>query len=124
MVFVLTSGERHEAIAFDDLLRGGKVKRQGRGRPKSRFRDFLGDKAYSSQNIRTKLRAKGVTPIIPRKSNEKNQERFNRGLYRERNRVERLINRLKQNRRIATRYEKYAVNYLAMLTIGSILLWL
>ena len=94
MVFVLTSGERHEAIAFDDLLRGGKVKRQGRGRPKSRFRYFLGDKAYSSQNIRTKLR------------------------------VERLINRLKQNRRIATRYEKYAVNYLAMLTIGSILLWL
>ena len=38
------------------------------------------------------------------------------GKYRERNRVERLINRLKQNRRIATRYEKYAVNYLAMLT--------
>ncbi|NEO02832.1 MAG: transposase, partial [Moorea sp. SIO3I7] len=41
-----------------------------------------------------------------------------------RNRIERLINRLKQNRRIATRYEKYAVNYLAMLTIASILLWL
>jgi transposase len=105
------------------LLRGGKVKRQGRGRPKSRFRYFLGDKAYSSQNIRAKLRAKGVTPIIPRKSNEKGRS-INRGLYRERNRVERLINRLKQNRRIATRYEKYAVNYLAMLTIASILLWL
>ncbi|NEQ17109.1 MAG: transposase [Moorea sp. SIO3E2] len=42
---------------------------------------------------------------------------------RERNRVERLINRLKQNRRIATRYEKYAINYQAMLTIASILLW-
>jgi len=46
------------------------------------------------------------------------------GLYRERNQVERLINRLKQNRRIAIRYEKYAVNYLAMLTIASIILWL
>lgn len=46
------------------------------------------------------------------------------GLYRERNRVERLINRLKQYRRIATRYEKYAVNYLAMLMIGAIRLWL
>ena len=42
----------------------------------------------------------------------------------QRNRVERLINRLKQFRRIATRYEKRAVNYLAMLTIGMILLWL
>lgn len=46
------------------------------------------------------------------------------GLYRERNRVERLINRLKQYRRIATRYEKYAVNYMAMLMIGAIRLWL
>ncbi len=124
MVFVITSGERHDTIAFDELLAGGKVKRMGRGRPKSRFRYFLGDKGYSSQAIREKLRFRGATPIIPRKSNEKKRERFNRGLYRERNRVERLINRLKQNRRVATRYEKYAVNYLAMLTIASILLWL
>jgi len=106
------------------LLKGGKVKRKGRGRPKSRFRYFLGDRAYSSQLIRQKLRKKGAKPIIPRKSNEKKRERFNKGLYRERNQVERLINRLKQNRRIATRYEKNAVNYLAMLTIASIILWL
>ncbi len=46
MVFVLTAGERHEVIAFDDLIDGGKVKRIGRGRPKFRFRYFLGDKAY------------------------------------------------------------------------------
>jgi transposase len=44
--------------------------------------------------------------------------------YRERNRVERCINRLKQFRRVATRYEKLAVNYLAMITIAAILLWL
>jgi transposase len=44
--------------------------------------------------------------------------------YRERNKVERLINRLKQNRRVATRYEKRAVNYLAMITLGMILLWI
>jgi transposase len=49
---------------------------------------------------------------------------FDREAYRERNRVERLINRLKQFRRIATRYEKRAVNYAAMLTIGMSLLWL
>ena len=49
---------------------------------------------------------------------------FDRAAYRLRNRVERLINRLKQFRRIATRYEKRAANYLAMLTIGMILLWI
>lgn len=124
MVFTVTSGERHDTVPFDDLLEGGKVKRKSRGRPKSRFRYFLGDRAYSSQNIGQKLRKKGATPIIPRRSTEKKRERFNRGLYRERNQVERLINSLKQNRRIATRYEKYAVNYLAMLTIASIILWL
>jgi transposase len=47
-----------------------------------------------------------------------------RYIYRERNRIERLINRLKQFRRIATRYEKRAANYLAMITIAAILLWL
>jgi len=43
----MSNGERHEAIAFKDLMQGGKVKRTGRGRPKSRPRYFLGDKAYS-----------------------------------------------------------------------------
>ncbi|MDP8939944.1 MAG: IS5/IS1182 family transposase, partial [Actinomycetota bacterium] len=43
--------------------------------------------------------------------------------YRQRNLVERLINRLKQFRRVATRYEKRAVNYRAMLTIAAIVLW-
>ena len=50
--------------------------------------------------------------------------RFDRAADRERNRVERLINRLKQHRRIATRYEKRALNYLAMIIIGFILLWI
>jgi transposase len=44
--------------------------------------------------------------------------------YRERNRVERLIGRLKQSRRVATRYEKLAANYLAMLHLAAIRLWL
>jgi transposase len=49
---------------------------------------------------------------------------FNREIYRKRNIVERAINRLKQFRRIATRYEKLAANYTAMITIASIILWL
>ena len=109
---------------FPELAKGGKVKRQGRGRPKHRSRYIVGDKAYSSREIRQQLRQSGTTAVIPKRSNEKRRGRFNRGLYRERNQVERLINRLKQYRRIATRYEKYAVNYLAMLMIGAIRLWL
>ena len=63
-------------------------------------------------------------PVIPTKSNERRDPAFDRTAYRERNRVERLINKLKQFRRIATRYEKRAANYLAMITLASILLWL
>lgn len=124
MHFVLTGGERHETVAFPELVQGGKVKRQGRGRPKYCSRYLVGDKAYSSQEIRRQLRRSSTTPVIPKRSNEKRYGHFNRGLYQERNRVERLINRLKQYRRIATRYEKYAINYMAMLMIGAIRLWL
>ncbi len=122
--FVLTSGERHDVVAFPALLKGGRVKRLLQGRPKHRSRYLVGDKAYSSSEIRQQLRRQGTTPVIPKRSNQKRRGRFNRGLYRERNLVERLINRLKQYRRVATRYEKYAINYLTMLMIGAIRLWL
>jgi transposase len=62
--------------------------------------------------------------VIPRKSNERRASRCDRAAYRERNRVERLINRLKQFRRVATRYEKLAASYLAMVTIAAVLMWL
>jgi transposase len=61
---------------------------------------------------------------IPRRSTEPHTGRFDQQGYRLRNRVERLINRLKQCRRVATRYEKLAANYQAMLTLASSLLWL
>ncbi len=61
---------------------------------------------------------------IPRKQNERRTGPSDREQSRERKRVGRLINRLKQFRRIATRYEKRAVNYKAMLTLAAILLWL
>jgi transposase len=65
-----------------------------------------------------------MRPVIPTKATEPPQRHFDRELYRERNRVERGINRLKPYRRVATRYEKLAVNYLAMVTIAAILIWL
>lgn len=124
MQFVLTPGQTSDVKGFSKLNLGGKLKRRAQGRPKQRPRYFLGDKAYDSQAIRRILRRQGTTPVIPKRKNAKHKPRFNRGLYRERNRIERLINRLKQSRRIATRYEKRAENYLAMLTIAAILIWL
>jgi len=63
--------------------------------------------------------------VIPSKADQPRQRTFDKAAYRERNRVERCFNRLKGFRRVATRYEKRDVNYLAMVTIAAIvLLWL
>lgn len=124
ITFILTPGQRHEAVVFEQLLRQGEVKRSGPGRPRLRPERIVGDKGYSSGSNRRFLRRRGIRGTIPRRSNERRRGKFDRNIYRERNRVERTINRLKQFRRVATRYEKRAENYLAMLTIAAILLWL
>jgi transposase len=71
---------------------------------------------------RTKSR-RGVGYTIPCRSDETGIGSFNRALYKQRNSIERLINRLKQFQQVATRYEKRAVNFLAMITFASIVLW-
>ncbi len=121
---MLTGGERHEQTALEALLDRGAIRRPERGRPRLRPRRTAGDKGYSSPTARRHLRRRHIRPVIPSKSNQRRQPNFDRAAYRRRNRVERLINRLKQFRRIATRYEKRAANYLAMVTIGMVLLWL
>ncbi len=124
LTVVLTGGQRNEQIALEAVLDQGAVRRPGRGRPRLRPRRLAGDKAYSSPTARRRLRRRHIRPVIPTKSDQPRQPDFDRAAYRLRNRVERLINRLKQARRIATRYEKRALNYLAMIHIGMILLWL
>ena len=121
---VLTGGERHEQVALEALLDRGAIRRPGRGRPRLRPRRAAGDKGYSSPTARRHLRRRHIRAVIPSTSNQRRRPGFDRAAYRRRNRVERLINRLKQFRRIATRYEKRAANYLAMVTVGMILLWL
>jgi transposase len=124
LTLVLTPGQRHEAVAFEQLMEQGAVKRTGRGRPRLRPRRIVADKGYSSRKIRQYLRRRGIRVTIPRKQNERRSGPFDRAIYRLRNRVERLINRLKQFRRVATRYEKRAHNYAAMWTLAAITLWL
>lgn len=124
MTFVLTPGQVHESQVFERVMEGGAVHRLGPGRPKQRPHRVSGDKAYSNRAIRAYLRRHGIRVTIPRKADEHRRGSFDRQLYKERNRIERLINRLKQNRRLATRYEKRGENYRAMWLIGAILLWL
>jgi len=124
VVIAVTPGQRHDQTMLAPLLEGGAVKRPGRGRLRVRPARVAGDKGYASRKARRYLRRRGIGAVIPRKKGERPDPRFDREAYRARNRVERLINRLKQWRRIATRYEKRAVNYRAMLTIAASLLWL
>jgi transposase len=121
---VLTGGERHEQMALEALLDQGAIRRTGPGRPRFRPRRVAGDKGYSSPTARRRLRLRRITPVIPTRKDQRRLAEFDREAYRERNRIERLINRLKQFRRMATRYEKRAASYLAMVTLAMILLWL
>ena len=124
MIVVLTEGQRHEQPVLPTLMERGAVKRRGRGRPRIRPDRVAGDKGYSSPTIRRYLRERRIGAVIPTKADQAPDPTFDRAAYRERNAVERTINRLKQFRRVATRYEKRAANYLAMVTIAAVLLWL
>lgn len=104
-------------------MESGAVKREERGRPRIRPERVVGDKGYSSKQNRRYLRKRGIGAVIAHRDDEYRGGYFDKEAYRQRNIVERLINRLKQFRRVATRYEKRAVNYRAMLTIAAIVLW-
>jgi transposase len=82
---------------------------------------LAGDKGYSSKAIRAWLAQRGIQDVVPTRSNEVRDESFDRDQYRQRNVVERCIGWLKENRRIATRFEKLAIHYMAMLDIAMIL---
>ena len=81
---------------------------------------LIGDKAYDSDAIRDDLKGHGIRAVIPPRSNRKAAIRWNKRLYRERNRIERMIGHLKVNRAIATRYDKLARSFLDALHLAAI----
>jgi putative transposase len=88
-------------------------------------KQVLADKAYDSDEFRLWLKQRGSTPVIPNKSNRKKPYPFKKRRYRQRNKIERMFCRLKDARRIATRYDKSAVAYLnAVCLISSVYWWL
>ena len=84
----------------------------------------LADKGYDSDRFVTAIKANNGTPVIPSKKNRKTPREWDKSLYKERNLVERLFQKLKNFRRIATRYERLARNYLAMLNLAATVIWL
>ncbi len=110
---LLTPGQAHDLLGADTLLID-----LGEGDI------LLGDKAYDADWLRQRVEAQGAAPNIPDKSNRKERHCFSKTLYKERNRIERFFNRIKHFRRIATRFEKLAQNYLAMIKLASIRIWM
>jgi len=123
MTFVLTPGQQHDITMAEVLLEQGAVFRPATGRKRLYPKRLIADKGYTSRKFRSFLRKHHIAVTIPHKENERHKGVFDKVLYRTRNRVERLFARLKQFRRIATRYEKRGENFAAMITIAAIFLW-
>ncbi|GAA3141426.1 hypothetical protein GCM10017687_67660 [Streptomyces echinatus] len=111
------------------------VPRTGPGRPRTTPDHVIADKGYSSREIRTYLRRRGIRHTIPERRDQAAGRRrrgpaggrppgFDRAVYRLRNIVERCFNRRKQWRGLATRYDKACGSFEAAVTIASILLWI
>lgn len=84
----------------------------------------LADKGYDADYIIEAVSRMKSLVIIPPKSNRKIQREYDNDLYKERNLVERMFNKLKQFRRIATQYDKTALSFFAFLIIAAICLWI
>ena len=84
---------------------------------------LLGDKAYDSAELRLWLRGRGTKCVIPNRSNRKKPFSFSKKAYRERHRVENAFCRLKDFRRIATRYDRLARNFLASIYLVATIVW-
>ena len=85
---------------------------------------IIADRGYDSDEIVSYIESRGVKAIIPPRSNRKVRRSFDRIAYKLRNRIERLFGKIKQHRRLATRFEKSVVNYASMVYIACSLIWL
>lgn len=114
LAFLLTGGQVADCRAGEALLEGLEA-------------DAIvhADRGYDSDAIRRQIEAAGSTPNIPPKTNRRWKPCFSPFLYRGRNAIERMFGRLKDFRRIATRYDKLARNFLAAVCIAAtIIYWL
>jgi transposase len=130
---VISAGHRHDSTQLAPVLDGIRVPRPGgRGRPRTRPDRLIADKGDSYARCRQLLRRRQIPHTIPERSDQRARRAarpgrplvFDKATYGRRNGVARGINRLKQWRGLATRYEKRAANYRALVVIASIVIWL
>jgi putative transposase len=108
----LTDGSAHDCPVAQPLISSGNVAKR-----------LLGDKAYDSKELRLWLRRRGTKCVIPNRSNRKQPFSFSKKAYRERHRVKNAFCRLKDFRRIVTRYDRLARNYLASVYFVATIAW-
>ena len=85
---------------------------------------MLADKGYDSDAFVQAIKGSGAAPVILPRSNRITSRDYDKEIYKERNLVERLFQKLKEYRRVATRYERLVVYYMTMLSLASVLIWL
>lgn len=134
LALILTAGQAADSPQFIPVLRKIRIPRPV-GRPRTRPEVVAADKAYSSRGNRSHLRERKIKAVIPEKRDQaaNRKKKGRRGgrplshdaeLYKERNTVERLINKLKAWRGIATRYDKPPGSYLAGLHLRASMIWI
>ena len=112
MKFILTGGEQADCLQALPLLDGQQAGA------------VLADKGYDADYVLEKITEIGAEAVIPPKANRKTPRAYDNYLYKERNVIERMVNKMKQFRGIATRYNKLAISFMAFLQLAAILLWL
>lgn len=109
---ILTAGQKGDAPQAAALLKG------------QRADVVMADTAYDADHFREAVAATGAVAVIPNNPSRSKKHAFDKAMYQERHLIECCFSRLKQFRRVATRYEKTARNFLAIVTIAATILWI
>jgi len=107
-----TPGQRNDIALAHDLVEGIEAEA------------VIADKGYDAHHLAEKMEKQKTAIVIPPRQNRKSQRTYDTDLYKERNRIERFFNRLKQFRRVATRYDKLLANFMSFVKLAAIAIWL